>query len=144
MAERRIRNVPEQPGVEEYIEFRQFLGWGEVSAEAVRKTLNATTFCLCLRDDEDDLVGLIRVMGDGVLYLFIADVMVHPDYTGYGLGDELMREAMQYIERSVDPRATVTLIPLAGRERFYERFGFERCPNEVFGQGMAFMKHLKL
>lgn len=144
MAERRILSAAKQPSVEEYIDFRRILGWGEVSADAVRKTFNATTFCSCMRDHEDDLVGLIRVVGDGVLYLFIADVMVHPDYTGQGLGDQLMQQAMQYIEKSADPWATVTLIPLAGRERFYERFGFERCPNKVFGQGLAFMKHLKL
>jgi predicted N-acetyltransferase YhbS len=143
MVDRQIRSVAEQPGIEEYIEFRRMLGWGEVSADAARKTLDATTFCLCLRDDGDDLVGLIRVVGDGVLYLFIADVMVHPGHTGHGLGEELMQQAMQYIEKSADRWATVTLIPLAGRERFYERFGFERCPNDVYGQGMAFMKHLK-
>ncbi len=143
MAEQRIESIEELPTVEEYIALRDTLGWGRITAEEAQNTFNATTYSLCLRDG-DQLVGLIRVVGDGVLYIFIADVMVHPEYVGQGLGDTLMRSAVQYIERVASSWATVTLIPLAGREAFYERHGFEQCPNAVFGPGMAYTKHLQL
>ena len=143
MTEHQIRKAANKPSVNEYISLRRTMGWGDVSPEAARTTLEATIFVLCLRNDDDELVGLIRLLGDGVLYLFIADVIVHPAYAGKGLGDELMQEAMQYIERVADPQATVTVTPLVGREGFYERFGFERCANKIFGHGLAYMTHLK-
>ena len=33
---------------------------------------------------------------------------------------------------------SITLQPLKGREPFYERYGFVRCPNGPFGDGMVF------
>ena len=142
MLEQRIESIEELPTIEEYIALRGTLGWGPITGEEAQRTFNATTYSVCLRDG-NQLVGLIRAVGDGVLYIFIADVMVDPEYAGQGLGDTLMRFAVQYIERVANPWATVTLIPLAGREAFYEPHGFERCPNAIFGPGMAYTKHLR-
>ena len=97
MSDSPVHCVADLPSIEEYINFRRTLGWGTASADAIRKTLDATTFCRCLRAESNELVGLIRIVGDGVLYLFIADVMVHPDCTGRGLGEQLMMEAVKYI-----------------------------------------------
>jgi hypothetical protein len=30
----------------------------------------------------------------------------------------------------------IVVVPLEGRETFYERFGFKRCPGGPFGTGM--------
>ncbi len=142
MAEPGIEQLREVPGAEEYVELRRLLGWGEITLAAAKQTLEAATFTVCLRD-ASKLVGLVRVVGDGVLYIFVADLMVHPDYAGRGLGNVLMQSVMGYINEVADPAATVTLVALPGREGFYERFGYERCPNSVFGQGMAYLGHMK-
>ncbi len=141
MSEQQFSESSAPPAPEEYIGLRRTLGWGTIGTEDAAKTLAAATFTLCLRD-AGRLAAVLRILGDGVLYLFIADVMVHPDYAGRGLGERLMRAAVYYIDRVADPAATVTLIPLAGREGFYERFGFVRCPSGHFGEGMAYTKHM--
>ena len=127
----------DQPSVSEYIALRELIGWGTISEETAQRTLQATTFIVSLRR-EGQLVGLARVIGDGVLYLYIADVIVHPELRGGGHGATLMNAVVAYLNRAAQPGATITLQPLTGREPFYERFGFACCPNEIFGAGMYF------
>src|SRR4051794_23984012 len=69
------------------------------------------------------LIGIARVMVDGVLYFFLADMIVDPEFRGERLGDRLMKMITDYFDRSARPGASITLLPLKG-EAFYERFGF--------------------
>jgi hypothetical protein len=50
-----------------------------------------------------------------------------------------MRIVTDYFDRSAKPGASITLIPLNGREFFYEQFGFVRCPSGPFGAGMHYV-----
>jgi predicted GNAT family N-acyltransferase len=129
--------IEEPPTIAEYIELRALMGWGTVSAETARISIERGIFSVCLRQ-QGRLVGLARVAGDGVLYFAISDVMVHPELQGGGHGATLMKAVAAYLKRAARPGATITLQPLKGREPFYERFGFARCPNETFGAGMYF------
>jgi GNAT superfamily N-acetyltransferase len=40
-------------------------------------------------------VGFCRVVSDGAVFAYLADVYVHPDFRGRGLGVELVREAVE-------------------------------------------------
>jgi len=80
------------------------------------------------------------VMGDGALYFFLADLIVAPGFRGCGHGETLMRAVVDYLDRAAKPRATVALVPMAGSEAFYERFGFQRTPDGPFGHGMHYVK----
>ena len=99
------------PTVAEYIELRTRTGW---------------------------LIGLARVMGDGILYFFLADLIVDPGFRGEKLGDRLMRLVTSYFDRCAAPGASITLVALRGSEAFYERHGFVRCPDGPFGTGMHY------
>jgi predicted GNAT family N-acyltransferase len=120
---------------------RAAMGWGAIDAATARRTLDAACFTVCLRDAESGaLAGLARVMGDGALYFFLADLIVAPGRRGGGHGDTLMRAVVDYFDRAARPGATVTLVALPGREAFYERFGFRRTPDGPFGHGMHYTK----
>jgi predicted N-acetyltransferase YhbS len=125
------------PAAAEYIELRAKAGWGSIDEETAIKTIHAAAFTISLRY-EKRLIGLARVMGDGVLYFFLADLIVDPELRGERLGDRLMRLVTSYFDRCAAPGASITLIPLQGRESFYERFGFVRCPNGPFGTGLHY------
>ena len=43
---------------------------------------------------ENDLVGILRAVGDGETIVFIQDILVHPDYQRRGLGTSLLKEAL--------------------------------------------------
>ncbi len=125
------------PTAAEYVALRQSMGWGTVDEETARVTIERACFSACLRR-EGRLVGLVRAIGDGCLYFAVSDVMVSPELRGGGHGAALMKALVAYLKRSARPGASVTLQPLAGREAFYEKFGFVRCPGGPFGQGMVF------
>jgi predicted N-acetyltransferase YhbS len=125
------------PTAAEYIELRARAGWGRIDEDIAIKTIRAAAFTVCLRHEER-LVGLARVMGDGVLYFFLADVIVDPEFRGEKLGDRLMQAVTRYFGECARPGASITLVPLKGGESFYERFGYARCPDGPFGTGMHY------
>lgn len=44
--------------------------------------------------NEDELVGLIRVIGDGFTIIYVQDILVHPDYQDKKIGTELMTKIL--------------------------------------------------
>jgi len=76
-------------------------------------------------------------MHDG-LQALVMDVIVLPEYQGRGIGKELMKRVMEYLDNlSRDGGIFVNLMSAQGREGFYEQFGFERRPNDKRGPGMT-------
>ena len=43
----------------------------------------------------DQLVGMVRVLGDGVTIVFFQDVLVHSDYQRQGIGTLLMKHVLE-------------------------------------------------
>ncbi len=127
----------ERPTVAEYVEIRKLMGWGTIEEATARQTLDGACFTACLRQD-GKLVGLVRAIGDGVLYFAVSDVMVSPELRGGGHGATLMNALGDFLRRTAKPGASITLQPLTGREPFYEKFGWVRCPGGPFGAGMVF------
>lgn len=80
---------------------------------------------------KDQLVGLIRVVGDGVSIIYIQDLLVNPKYQRQGIGSELLKRVCREY-KSV--RQKVLLTEEAPNTRnFYEKSGFKSCDqgNEV-------------
>lgn len=127
----------EMPAVAEYIALRQSMGWGVIDEATARRTLDGACFSACLRKD-GRLVGLVRAIGDGCLYFAVSDVMVSAELRGGGHGATLLNALGEYLRREAKPGASITLQPLQGREPFYEKFGWARCPGGPFGSGMVF------
>jgi len=125
------------PTATEYIDLRTRMGWGSIDEETANRTIEAAAFTVCLRR-RDQCVGVARVMGDGAMYFFLADLIVAPEFRGSGYGDRLMYAVTSYFDRSARPGATITLVPLNGHEPFYEKFGFVRCPSGPFGTAMHY------
>ena len=67
----------------------------------------------------DEIVGTLTVLGDGLNYATIDDVVVHPARRGQGIGSRLMRLA---IEEVGDLGPHLEAIP--GVASFYEALGF--------------------
>jgi GNAT superfamily N-acetyltransferase len=127
----------ELPTAAEFIDLRRRAGWGTIDEATATRTLAASAFSVCLRQGER-LVGFARVLGDGVLYFFLADLVVDPAFRGGGHGERLMQAVADHFRQAARPGAMIALIPIAGRESFYERFGYVRCPDGPFGAGMHF------
>ena len=87
--------------------------------------------------DMDSLVGLIRVVGDGEIILYIQDILVLQAYKRHGIGTHLMKIAM---EEFGSVRQKVLLTEDTPETRgFYESLGFNSCDD---GSMVAFAKQV--
>ena len=123
---------------EEYMEMRRIVNWGEFPLEQAAIGLKNSFILICLRDMEGNPIGLGRVISDGGYVVYIADVIVVPEYQGNGLGRVIMETLMERIRETIKPgyRVMVSLMAAKGKEEFYDKFGFEIRPNETVGCGM--------
>lgn len=124
------------PTPAQWMALRESVGWATFPDEAVEKSLAATTFCVCAFDD-GELIGMARVLGDGVICFYVGNVMVRPDRQNEGIGRDIMNEIMAWVELHAAPGAGASLLAIAGKEEFYEQFGFSRRPGENRGCGMS-------
>ena len=46
-------------------------------------------------DDDEELVGLIRAVGDGLTIVFIQDLLVCPHYQRQGIGQSLVQQTLE-------------------------------------------------
>jgi len=67
-------------------------------------------------------VGFARVVGDGVTFSWVCDVVVDSAHRGRGLGKLLMRSIVQHPA----VRGTRSLLLTRDAHGLYEQFGFER------------------
>lgn len=75
--------------------------------------------------DGEELIGLIRVVGDGLTIIYIQDILVLNAYQNQCIATELMR---QILEQYKDVRQKVLLTEEAPDVRhFYEKNGFTSC-----------------
>ena len=124
------------PTPAQWMALRQSVGWATFPDEAVEKSLAATLFCVCAFDG-GELVGMARVLGDGVICFYVGNVMVRPDRQSEGIGSDIMNEIMAWVEAHAAPGAGASLLSISGKEEFYEQFGFVRRPGGNRGHGMS-------
>ena len=94
---------------------------GDKSVENL-KTAFGNSLYKCFVYDNDCLIGVGRVLADGVDCAYICDVAVHPDYQGTGLGKEIVSRLIELSQH----HKKIILYAVAGKEPFYQKLGFKR------------------
>lgn len=85
--------------------------------------------------DGEELVGLIRVVGDGLTIIYIQDILVLNAYQNQGIATQLMQKILDNYSHV---RQKVLLTEEAPDVRhFYEKNGFQSCDK---GSLVAFAK----
>ena len=111
------------PTVSEYQKIRDCVGWWKTDDKATEAGLKNSLFSV-VATEEKRVVGLARIVGDGGLYFYIQDLVIHPEFQKKGLGRRLMGELMSYISKNAKPGAFVGLMAAKGLETYYESFRF--------------------
>ncbi|WIG29728.1 GNAT family N-acetyltransferase [Bacillus toyonensis] len=83
--------------------------------------------------DDKELVGMGRIISDGVITGVICGVCVLPKYQSIGIGKEIVERLIQHCEQK---KVIPQLMCVEKLQSYYESIGFE-----VFSVGMT--KHLK-
>jgi GNAT superfamily N-acetyltransferase len=112
------------PTVSEYTKLRSLVGWWETDENAAEIALKNSLFSVVVVE-HGTVIGFGRIIGDGGLYLYIQDMIIHPDFQTKGLGKSLMNELMGYIAANAKSGAFVGLMAAKGLEKYYEQFGFK-------------------
>jgi GNAT superfamily N-acetyltransferase len=124
----RIRYQEDRPAAEAFHELFATTGWNNsyrANVADLERAL-AASWCVVAAYDGDQLVGIGRVVSDGVLYAMVYDMIVRPSHQRQGIGAEILRRLVARC-RTAGIR-NVQLFSAAGISAFYEKRGFIARP----------------
>ena len=113
----------EPPTVEDYRNLRKVAGLSEKSLKDAEKGIPNACFNVTIYDQQA-LIGMGRVIGDGGTAFQIIDIAVNPAYQGHGYGKEIMTNIMEYIDTKSESGTYVSLIADYPADQLYAQFGF--------------------
>ena len=135
-----IDYIEKAPTVDEYNSLTNAVGWGVADNGIVETALANSLYTICAYDGEK-IVGFGRLIGDGVMFLYVQDIMVLPEYQGKKIGTGIMervvKKILEYKQTNHDLRAY--LGASAGKDDFYKRFGFITREEAGLGAGMVLL-----
>jgi ribosomal protein S18 acetylase RimI-like enzyme len=126
----------ESPSIEEFLNLRNKIGWGDLDFNLAKTSLNNSLFHVIVRD-KSQLIGMGRVVGDGAMFFYIQDVIVDPSYQNSGVGSVLMEKIESYLSVAAKKGSTIGLLAAKGKEAFYTRYGYILRPSNSLGNGMC-------
>ncbi|KZV66433.1 hypothetical protein PENSPDRAFT_92029 [Peniophora sp. CONT] len=132
------------PPLEKYLELRAHNGLSPKTPEQGQGALTGSwAWCTVLYTPpstlptEPEVVGMIRVIGDGGWYFLISDMCVQTKHRRKGLGEALLRRLLSQIEERAPPHPLISLSADPPGRKLYEKLGFvESAPRSV---GMWFI-----
>jgi len=88
--------------------------------------------------ENDELVGIGRLIGDASIYWCLVDIWVLPEHQGKGVGFGIVSKLLQYVKNNGIKGTSVSVFLMCahGKEGFYEKLGFRCRPHEYEGSGM--------
>ena len=101
-------------------DLRESVGWNRMEKE-YGNPLMTSFFHIAVYDDEQ-LVGFVDSVSNGVTDAYIQDLIVCPDYQGKGIGTDSMKKMIASLKEK-----HIYIISVIFEERlkpFYDRFGF--------------------
>ena len=114
------------PTPEEYRNLCEAVGWGDViNFDAATTSLQRSLYAVVALH-RGEVVGMARIVGDGAMYHYLQDVVVHPDHQQRGIGHRLVGAAVAHVHAHAPNRAFLGVFAATGTEPFHRRAGFER------------------
>ena len=110
--------------IDDVLHLYQAVGWTNYTnqPQMLEKSL-AHSLAIYVARDGEEIVGLVRLIGDGFSSVFVQDLIVLPSYQRQGIGSNLMKEALaDYKDAYQIQLATEQTEKNLG---FYRSLGFE-------------------
>ena len=123
-----------------FLELYTSVGWEPPCVEQIEKALENTVATFTAYDN-NQAVGMVRLIGDMGMSFYIKDFAVIPSYQSRGVGTLLIDALENYIKEKIAPDWAVSLelISTGGAVPFYKKNGFKEGPCEWDGHGMLKM-----
>ena len=124
------------PTNKQFNELFNSVGWGNRDDEKINNHRKSTVFAVSVFDQQN-IVGIARVVGDGSYYT-VYDVVVSSMAQGKGVGRILMEQIIKWYQSIQDDDTYLYLGASFKKEGFYEKFGFKSRPYGQVGAGMKY------
>ena len=81
--------------IDDILHLYQAVGWTNYTnqTQMLEQSL-AHSLAIYVARDGEEIVGLVRLVGDGFSSVFVQDLIVLPSYQRRGIGSDLMKEAL--------------------------------------------------
>lgn len=124
--------------IEEYKYLRSKVGWNMLSDKQSESALANSIFNVKALDDEGNIIGMGRIVGDGAVICYIQDLIVIPEAQGKRVGSMIIDRLIEYVKSIKEDGTTMMLCLMCakGREPFYEKHDFIARPTSDLGPGM--------
>ena len=115
------------PTLTEYRQLCESVGWGdvmnfEITEAALENSVTGFTACL----ENGSVIAMGRIVGDGVIYFYIQDVVVAPDYQQQGLGTAILSSIFEYLKENASAKSFIGLFSTPHAVDFYKKFTLEQ------------------
>lgn len=128
----------EKPAFEQILDLYNSVGWTNYTQnpDMLKQALDASLYTLYAYEGEE-LLGLVRAVGDGFSSVFIQDLLVKPDQQRKGIGKDLMEQVLTNYSHAYQ----IQLATEASEKNlaFYQSLGFQELTN-LACTGMIYRK----
>lgn len=125
--EDRIPTAAEQRAVAEAVGWLDHFDWASID-----RSLERSLHGVVVRDG-DRTVGVGRLVGDGVRYWYVQDVMVDPDASEQGIGTRIVERLLDHVRAEAPAEAVVGLFSSPEAVSVYEDLGFVAATGDPLG-----------
>ncbi|MGV8885144.1 MAG: GNAT family N-acetyltransferase [Microbacteriaceae bacterium] len=116
--------VARLPTVDEHRRLATSVGWeGHFDWSSIGRSLEGSTHGVVITSG-GHAVAMGRIVGDGVHYFYLQDVIVHPEHSDAGLGSRVVKSLLAWIAEVAPATAFVGLFASPEAESLYEEFEF--------------------
>lgn len=120
-----------------FLDLYTSVGWEAPVIQQVKEALK-NTLATFTAYENNNAVGMVRLIGDGGMSFYIKDFAIIPSFQSKGVGTILIESIERYIKENIDENWAVSLELISTKEavEFYKKNGFEERPCEWDGPGM--------
>jgi GNAT superfamily N-acetyltransferase len=119
------------PTPAEHRRLAEAVGWTEAFDWDTVPTSLAGSLAGTVALDGDHVIGMGRLVGDGVKYFYVQDLAVLPEYQGAGIGTALLHRLLDLVASTAPSTAFVGLFATDGAIPLYRRREFS--PGDLTG-----------
>lgn len=119
--------IENQLNAEDFIRLKVATGFRDRPIEQVEKALKNNLFDVTAVYN-GEVIGMGRLIGDGIMYWYLQEIVVLPEFQGRGIGTKIVNRLLDYIKENTSPGTFVSvgLTAAEGKDTFYEKFGFSK------------------
>jgi len=130
-----IETLIRMPSPSEYLALVAETGW-DMPDMKMTETALAASLCGVVAIKDGKVIGMTRAVGDGVMKVYIQDMIVTKAHRNTGVGIDLMQAILEALSNTCPASCMIGLFAAEGRAGFYTQFGFTTRPSVGFGPGM--------